>query len=94
MYIYVYTTYLSYLKASPLPPPPCQHAVVDWLTAEMDLFFHEKCNVGYLSLQFVNTWCAISAILESRGHPTGTVYVGPGVHLLILEVSFSGARCV
>ena len=43
-----------YLKASPLPPAPCQQATADWLSAEMVTFYTQNCHFGDLEAPF---WC-------------------------------------
>ena len=56
------------LKASPLPPAPCQQATDDWMTPEMGHFFYPKLSFWRPrdSLDALDT---ILMILGSRGTP-------------------------
>ena len=52
-----------YLKASPLPPAPCQQATADWLPAEMGNFFNPK----------LSFWRPGGSSRDPQGHPMDTL---------------------
>ena len=60
-----------YLKASPLPPAPCQQATDDRMTREMGHFFYLKMSFWRPWGSFLGAWDTILVILGSRGTPNG-----------------------